>query len=595
MPSIIPTSNKEKPLFPCFKKSFITCIAILSVVFFKTLYEKIRGNEIARLTDKGGMRFPRLSIFLSRFQIQFRSIRHEFLLKIGLVALIPLLFISVFNYQYYRQSSIDSTADIQSLINNNTATKIHLYIMAQQLYFIEFSKHSVPAITTEKDAFTLRDRMSIRQFVTGMHGSLGFFDALLICDENGRVLGSSSKDLGLVKTFTDFSPSAGFAFSKVGPVQYGDHTLNAQVAVMPLSKAAKRLYLVGVSTLSALTPFVEEERMRMQEKHLEKSIIMLVNTEDNQPIFTHTNETVIPEGIDWGTVDDQNRQIRNGALVWYADTDLISIGSQNYHLTTIVTKKDILYSATKMLQITLALVCITLTLIAGMVLLLSNQFTAPLQRIKERMKSIAAGDYRGRIQVCRQDELGQLSDSANQMTDDLESASNKIQQQMTEIKAAHKQSDQLLLNILPPSIADRLKGGEENIADKVDSASVLFSDIVGFTQFSSTMDAPALVKALNHLYSLFDDLLGEYPVEKIKSMGDGLMLVAGLPDPDPDHAVHMVNYAKAMGRVLQQFNEESQHHLQLRVGIHSGPVVAGVIGKRKFAYDLWGDTCPGRL
>jgi class 3 adenylate cyclase len=156
--------------------------------------------------------------------------------------------------------------------------------------------------------------------------------------------------------------------------------------------------------------------------------------------------------------------------------------------------------------------------------------------------------------------------------------------------AARQQSERLLLNILPASVADRLKAGEEQIAEQYPEASVLFADVVDFTPLAERTPPRAVVEMLTALFTRFDELADEHGLEKIKTVGDAYMAAAGVPEPRPDHAEAAVEMAIAMQRALAAWNASSGHRLRLRVGIATGPVIAGVIGRRKFAYDLWGDT-----
>ncbi|MFZ0142276.1 MAG: adenylate/guanylate cyclase domain-containing protein [Aeromicrobium sp.] len=151
-------------------------------------------------------------------------------------------------------------------------------------------------------------------------------------------------------------------------------------------------------------------------------------------------------------------------------------------------------------------------------------------------------------------------------------------------------SDALLHNILPEEIATRLRTEPGAIAEAADEVSVLFADIVGFTPFAEALPPDEVVKLLDGLFTVFDDLCGQHGVEKIKTIGDAYMAVAGVPRPDPDHAVAIAELALDMQAATVLFAEHWPGPLALRIGISSGPVVAGVIGHRKFAYDLWGDT-----
>lgn len=160
----------------------------------------------------------------------------------------------------------------------------------------------------------------------------------------------------------------------------------------------------------------------------------------------------------------------------------------------------------------------------------------------------------------------------------------------TKLSGELERSNQLLLNILPPVIAEELKSGKETISNKFDFVTVLFSDIVGFTKMSSQTSAPEIVKMLNYLFSEFDLLAQKYGLEKIKTIGDAYMVAGGLPLTNDYHAYHVANMGLDMLEVIKQYREDTGQDLNLRIGIHTGPVVAGVIGMHKFTYDLWGDT-----
>ena len=159
-----------------------------------------------------------------------------------------------------------------------------------------------------------------------------------------------------------------------------------------------------------------------------------------------------------------------------------------------------------------------------------------------------------------------------------------------QIKIEQEKSDKLLLNILPESIAQRLKNGESLIADDFEDSTVLFADLAGVTKLSSTISATDVVMQLNSIFSLFDGLLIKYSLEKIKTIGDCYMLVGGLPKPDKNHADSVARMALEMLDTMEQINTKTDQSLKVRIGINSGPVAAGVIGKEKFIYDLWGDT-----
>jgi adenylate cyclase len=152
------------------------------------------------------------------------------------------------------------------------------------------------------------------------------------------------------------------------------------------------------------------------------------------------------------------------------------------------------------------------------------------------------------------------------------------------------ESDALLLNVMPRSIAERLKGGERVIADHCEDVTILFADVVEFTPFAARESPARVVAVLNEVFSRFDRLAEERGLEKIKTMGDAYMVVAGVPDPRPYHAAVVVDMALAMQAAAASIEIAPGQPIRLRIGIASGPVVAGVIGTHKFSYDLWGDT-----
>jgi adenylate cyclase len=155
---------------------------------------------------------------------------------------------------------------------------------------------------------------------------------------------------------------------------------------------------------------------------------------------------------------------------------------------------------------------------------------------------------------------------------------------------AQARADNLLLNILPRSIADRLKAETRTIADQFSSASILFADVVDFTQLAERLPPGEVVGMLDRLFSHFDVLADRHGLEKIKTIGDCYMVAAGVPSPRPDHARALALMALDMQTAMRSVDEVGQLGLELRIGINSGPVVAGVIGRKRFLYDLWGDA-----
>jgi adenylate cyclase len=157
-------------------------------------------------------------------------------------------------------------------------------------------------------------------------------------------------------------------------------------------------------------------------------------------------------------------------------------------------------------------------------------------------------------------------------------------------RAAEARSDELLTNAIPPSIASRLKHGENRIAEAFPETTVLFADIVGFTPWAQRTDPARVVAMLDDLFSRFDALALDHGVEKIKTVGDAYMVVAGAPEPRADHATAALAFARAILTEEADWSATNALNLEIRVGLASGPVVGGIIGRRRLQFDLWGDT-----
>ncbi len=158
------------------------------------------------------------------------------------------------------------------------------------------------------------------------------------------------------------------------------------------------------------------------------------------------------------------------------------------------------------------------------------------------------------------------------------------------LQREYRRSEELLENILPASVAERLKNGSQIVADNFTDVTLLFADIVGFTRLAENLSPHAVVQLLNRVFSKFDILVERHGLEKIKTIGDEYMLAGGVPLARADHAQAVAETALEMLEAIEELNASLEQPLALRVGIHTGEVVAGVIGSRKFSYDVWGDT-----
>jgi len=167
---------------------------------------------------------------------------------------------------------------------------------------------------------------------------------------------------------------------------------------------------------------------------------------------------------------------------------------------------------------------------------------------------------------------------------------DRERQYVERIELERQRHETLLRNILPGQIVTRLNNGEVVIADRIEQATILFADLVGFTAAASRVTPAVLVNNLNRIFSAFDDLCRRLQIEKIKTIGDAYMAAAGVPMPRADHAEVIADFALAMLTALERVNAAAEIPFQMRIGIHTGAVVAGVIGSHRFLYDIWGDT-----
>jgi class 3 adenylate cyclase len=190
----------------------------------------------------------------------------------------------------------------------------------------------------------------------------------------------------------------------------------------------------------------------------------------------------------------------------------------------------------------------------------------------------------------RMDELGDVMSAFNQMYARIIKEISERKRAEAIIQLEKDTSDNLLLNILPYAIANRLKMGETVIADGFNEATILFADIVNFTELSATVPPVKLVCILNEIFSEFDGLAEKYGLEKIKTIGDAYMVAGGLPTYKPDHAEAIADMSLDMQKVISNFASDLGEPFKIRIGINTGPVIAGVIGIKKFIYDLWGDA-----
>ncbi len=241
-----------------------------------------------------------------------------------------------------------------------------------------------------------------------------------------------------------------------------------------------------------------------------------------------------------------------------------------------------------------------LLLIAGLVIsivaayLLVRALVRPLLALQEGAARIGAGEFDRRIEMNTGDELDDLAGQFNQMGADLKASyaglERKVAERTLELQHEQLRTKELLHNILPVEIAEELSATGGARSARHESVTILFTDFSGFTQAVSTMPADRMVAELNEIFAAFDDITDECGVEKIKTIGDAYMAAAGLPRPCADHGQRCIRAGLRMVAYLEHRNHSAAFKWSIRVGVHSGPVVAGVVGKRKYAFDIWGDT-----
>lgn len=233
-------------------------------------------------------------------------------------------------------------------------------------------------------------------------------------------------------------------------------------------------------------------------------------------------------------------------------------------------------------RILLTLVVVAL-IVSVLAVLLARVFVKPIQQISEGVRAVSSGKTCVKVQIDSEDEYRELADAFNDMTASLESKTHELEQKVRE-------NEELLLNLLPGRAAARLREGEPQVADSYADVTVLYADLVGFTELDSRLPAGEALDVLNELIGAFDELAESKGVEKMRTVGMSYLAVCGVSVARVDHANCVVDFAQEMLRVLGRFNKEHGTTLGLRIGVNSGPVVGGVVGRSKFIYELWGAT-----
>lgn len=360
----------------------------------------------------------------------------------------------------------------------------------------------------------------------------------------------------------------------------------------------KNGYLVATSTL--------EETFIVNAKKEETERIKAVNS--SNPLTQATSRYLVEH---FGNLDQiqQSTQLTfemNGKQQYLQVTPLSDQRGINWLIVVVVPESDFMAEihANNQTTILLCLVALFVATLCG--IYTARWISTPILRLSQASQAIASGELDQTIPVESIQELGILANSFNTMTQQLKASfhelektnaelEQRVEERTADLRLEKERSEQLLLNILPEAIAEQLKQDTKAIASAIEEVTILFADIVGFTPLSSKVPPIELVGVLNEMFSIFDNLAEQNGLEKIKTIGDAYMVVGGLPLPKPNHAEAIADMALGMQAAMSQFQAPLERfnigsQFQIRIGINTGSVVAGVIGIKKFIYDLWGDA-----
>ncbi|MBE9228997.1 adenylate/guanylate cyclase domain-containing protein [Phormidium sp. LEGE 05292] len=239
-----------------------------------------------------------------------------------------------------------------------------------------------------------------------------------------------------------------------------------------------------------------------------------------------------------------------------------------------------IYSFRYQILISATLLMLLVTLLA---MALANLFVKPINQLISSTRKVAQGKLDAITPLQTEDEFGELANSINQIVQSLRIQSNLVEQK-------NRENEQLFLSIFPTSVAKRFQRGEKEIAEDVANVAVLFSDLSGFSKLSSSLSASESVAILNDLVTAFDEAADRYGLEKIKTIGDSYLAVCGLSIPYLDHEKRAIDVALEMLMIVRRFNHERGLQLNIQIGVNSGDIIAGIVGRNRFIYDVWGDT-----
>lgn len=242
------------------------------------------------------------------------------------------------------------------------------------------------------------------------------------------------------------------------------------------------------------------------------------------------------------------------------------------------------YQPVRALQNVMLLSTVILSLVVTwLASIAARNFVRPINTLVEGSRQVGQGNLDVEVKLATRDEFSLLAQTFNEMV-------KNLRRQTAALEQSNQEKEELLLNILPSPIAERMKQGEKEIADEVQQATVLFATATGFTNMSEQREVEEAAALLNELINAFDEQAEKYDVEKLKTIGDRYLAVSGITKPRLDHTKTMMDFVVEIMKIVQNFNNKYQTRLGLKAGIHVGPVMAGIIGSKKFMYELWGET-----
>jgi len=345
-------------------------------------------------------------------------------------------------------------------------------------------------------------------------------------------------------------------------------------------------YLVGQDhTMRSVSRFLIEEPDRylelLQNNHVSDDTIEAMQRFGTSILLQDVNTEAVQEALaqrEGTRVIDDYRGI--SVLSAYAPLDIPGLNWAILSEMDLAEAYAPVYAFQRVILIWATLIILLIT-IASM--LLSYIFIKPINTLITSAKKIGEGHMDALVTLNSQDEFGELARAFNDMVHSLQAKTEMIEQK-------NRENEELLLNIFPAAVAKRLKSGEKDIADQVPNVTVLFADVIGFTGLSESMTVYEAVKTLNDLVTTFDEATERFGVEKIKTSGDNYMAVCGLSTPRLDHMNRMIDFAVEVRSLVRRFNYEKGCQLDVKISIHSGDVIAGIVGRKKVIYDVWGDT-----